>query len=193
MDQALAGLSAHFDTLYAGSGRSSIAPEKLLRGLLLQALYSIRPALPLVCWPRPKRCGLGRDGVYQEPRSPVERRRGGASTAGRGRAGARATVALRRALQHRWHADPGLGEPAQLQGEAGAARSRHRRARAQAARDTHESTTDKDARLYKKSGTAAAVPSYLGRVLIEKFVGRLRLKSATDAAACAKRRLWSRA
>jgi transposase len=41
-DEALAGLSSHFDTLYAAGGRPSIAPEKLVRGLLLQALYSVR-------------------------------------------------------------------------------------------------------------------------------------------------------
>jgi transposase len=40
--EALAGLSGHFDTLYAVSGRRSIAPEKLVRALLLQALYSVR-------------------------------------------------------------------------------------------------------------------------------------------------------
>jgi transposase len=42
VDEALAGLSAHFDTLYATGGRPSIAPEKLVRALLLQALYSVR-------------------------------------------------------------------------------------------------------------------------------------------------------
>src|SRR5277367_1253763 len=42
VDQALGGLSAHFDTLYARRGRPSIPPEQLLRALLLQALYSIR-------------------------------------------------------------------------------------------------------------------------------------------------------
>ena len=41
-DEALLSLSAHFDTLYASGGRPSIAPEKLVRALLLQALYSIR-------------------------------------------------------------------------------------------------------------------------------------------------------
>ena len=39
---ALAGLSARFDRLYATTGRPSIPPEKLLRALLLQILYSIR-------------------------------------------------------------------------------------------------------------------------------------------------------
>src|SRR6266581_3921743 len=42
VDKALESLSSHFDTLYAKSGRPSIAPEKLLRALLLQALYSVR-------------------------------------------------------------------------------------------------------------------------------------------------------
>jgi len=31
-----------FHKLYAKTGRPSIAPEKLLRALLLQALYSVR-------------------------------------------------------------------------------------------------------------------------------------------------------
>jgi len=41
-DVALNGLSKRFDDLYAETGRPSIAPEKLLRALLLQVLYTIR-------------------------------------------------------------------------------------------------------------------------------------------------------
>lgn len=41
-DEALRGLSRRFDAMYARCGRRSIAPEKLLRALLLQMLYSIR-------------------------------------------------------------------------------------------------------------------------------------------------------
>ena len=41
-DQVLDGLSGEFDRLYADSGRPSIPPEKLLRALLLQALYTVR-------------------------------------------------------------------------------------------------------------------------------------------------------
>jgi len=40
--EALEVLSPAFDNLYAAAGRPSIAPEKLLRALLLQAFYSIR-------------------------------------------------------------------------------------------------------------------------------------------------------
>jgi transposase len=42
VDTALQELSPQFDTLYARVGRPSIAPEKLLRALLLQVLYTIR-------------------------------------------------------------------------------------------------------------------------------------------------------
>jgi transposase len=42
VDGALEQLSPRFDELYAKSGRPSIAPERLLRALLLQILYTIR-------------------------------------------------------------------------------------------------------------------------------------------------------
>src|SRR5271154_4836707 len=42
VDEALDVLSPEFDGLYARLGRPGIAPEKLLRALLLQAFYSIR-------------------------------------------------------------------------------------------------------------------------------------------------------
>ena len=41
-DRALAELTVPFSELYSRYGRPSIAPEKLLRALLLQALYSVR-------------------------------------------------------------------------------------------------------------------------------------------------------
>src|SRR5213596_16893 len=41
-DRALKGLSRKFSAIYAKTGRPSIAPEKLLRALLLQVLYSVR-------------------------------------------------------------------------------------------------------------------------------------------------------
>src|ERR687897_392928 len=42
VDDALKELSADFDVLYSRTGRPSIAPEKLIRALLLQVFYSIR-------------------------------------------------------------------------------------------------------------------------------------------------------
>ena len=41
-DEVLKELSAKFDELYSITGRPSIAPEKLLRALLLQILYTVR-------------------------------------------------------------------------------------------------------------------------------------------------------
>src|SRR6266436_3042312 len=41
-DAALTRLSPRFDRLYSTTGRPSIAPEQLLRALVLQLLYSIR-------------------------------------------------------------------------------------------------------------------------------------------------------
>jgi transposase len=48
VDAALESMSGRFDEMYAKAGRPSIAPERLLRALLLQALYSIRSERMLV-------------------------------------------------------------------------------------------------------------------------------------------------
>src|SRR5215469_7362002 len=42
VDAVLQTLSPAFDAMYASFGRPSIAPEKLLKALLLQVLYSVR-------------------------------------------------------------------------------------------------------------------------------------------------------
>src|SRR5215212_4815627 len=42
VDDALKGLSPSFSRLYSAFGRPSIPPEKLLRALLLQVLYTVR-------------------------------------------------------------------------------------------------------------------------------------------------------
>jgi transposase len=42
VDDALVALDAEFAKLYEGTGRQSIAPERLLRASLLQAFYSVR-------------------------------------------------------------------------------------------------------------------------------------------------------
>jgi transposase len=47
VDSALSKLDSEFDALYASTGRPSIPPEYLLRGLVLQFLYSIR-SFPLL-------------------------------------------------------------------------------------------------------------------------------------------------
>src|SRR6202163_5144090 len=48
VDRGLDEMWSHFEALYARRGRPSIAPERLLRALLLQALYSIRSETQLM-------------------------------------------------------------------------------------------------------------------------------------------------
>src|SRR5437588_11410453 len=42
VDRVLLRLNRRFERMYATTGRPSIAPERLLRALLLQILYSVR-------------------------------------------------------------------------------------------------------------------------------------------------------
>ena len=48
VNDTLAAMSADFDALYSPFGRESIPPERLMRGLLLQAFYSIRSERQLI-------------------------------------------------------------------------------------------------------------------------------------------------
>jgi IS5 family transposase len=54
-------------------------------------------------------------------------------------------------------------------------------------RDTHESSTDPDSRLYKKSASMTAVPCYLGHVLTENRNGLVISALATQASTTAER------
>jgi Transposase DDE domain len=54
-------------------------------------------------------------------------------------------------------------------------------------RDTHESTTDPEARLYRKSSAGASVPSYLGHVLTENRNGLVVAAMATQSSTKAER------
>jgi transposase len=48
VDEDLSRMSAAFNKAYSGTGRPSVPPERLLKALLLQALYSIRSETQLV-------------------------------------------------------------------------------------------------------------------------------------------------
>jgi hypothetical protein len=85
-DRLLNELSGLFEQMYSKMGRPSIAPEKLLRALLLQVLYTIRsermliepldykPFVPVVRGAEQGRCSVGPYGVHQEPRPASESR-----------------------------------------------------------------------------------------------------------------------
>ena len=48
VDRILAAMTGSFDQAYSGMGRPSVPPERLLKALLLQALYSVRSETQLV-------------------------------------------------------------------------------------------------------------------------------------------------
>src|SRR5580700_11121309 len=86
VDEILKEMSPKFAKLYSAVGRPSIAPERLLRSLLLQVFYSVRSgahadrattvqhAVPVVCGDGDGRSGLESRGVQQESGAFAERR-----------------------------------------------------------------------------------------------------------------------
>jgi transposase len=198
-DRALERLSPRFGTLYVKFGRPSIPPEKLLRALLLQALYTIRSERQLIeqieynllfRW----FVGLGMDDAVWAPTT---------FTKNRDRlldgdvAAAFFDAVLIHADTHRllsdehftvdgtlleaWasqksfqpkHQDP----PATGRGNPTVNFHGQRRTNA-----THQSTTDPDARLYKKARGREARLGYLGHVLMEHRSGLIVRTMVTPA------------
>jgi transposase len=205
VDAALARMSRRFTAMYARGGRPSIAPEKLLRALLLQILYSVRSERLLMerldhdllfRW----FVGLNMDDpvwdatVYSKNRERLL----SSDVAG---AFFRQVVAQARKLallsdEHftvdgtlieAWASQKSFkpkagGEvapPAEGSNPALNFRGENRR------NDTHQSTTDPEARLYKKAKGQEAKLSYLGHVLMENrhgLVVNTRLTLATGTA-----------
>jgi transposase len=198
-DAALAGLSAHFDTLYAAGGRRSIAPEKLMRALLLQALYSVRSERQLMeqldynllfRW----FVGLTMDDPIWDVTVFTKNR----ERLIKGEAAERLLLAVvEQAHVHRLLSEEHFTVDGTLiQAWANRRSFREKQdppARGTGARgkkllrDTHESTTDREARLYRKSSSAAVVPSYLGHVLTENRNGLVVQALATQSSTTAER------
>ena len=198
-DQALGELSPKFAKLYAGNGRPSIAPEKLLRGLLLQMFYSVRSERLLMeelnynllfRW----FVGLNVDEeVWDVTVFTKNRQRlleGEIAQAFFEAVLAQAkqqnllsdehfTVdgtlleawANRRSFQEKQ--DP----PEQGTGSGGR----------RTLRDTHESKTDPESRLYKRSAAGEAKPSYLGHVVMENRNGLIVQPCVTESGTRAER------
>ena len=126
VDEALAALSADFALLYSTTGRPSIAPEKLLRALLLQAFYTIRSERqlmeqldynPLFRW----FVGLSMDApvwdsddLFEEPRPSGCGGCGGTLSSGGSARRAGSPAVVGRALLGRRHADRGVGVDEEL-------------------------------------------------------------------------------
>jgi len=199
VDEALGSLSGHFGTLYARGGRASIAPEKLVRALLLQALYSVRSERQLMeqldynllfRW----FVGLNMDDAIWDVTVFTKNRE--RLIAGE------VSERLLLAVVEQAHARHLLSqEHFTVDGTLIQAWANRRSFREKAdpptrgsgvggkklLRDTHESTTDPEARLYKKSAAAAAVPSYLGHVLTENRNGLVVRARTTQSSTTAER------
>jgi len=182
-DAALRELSAEFDALYAAGGRRSIAPERLLRALLLQVLYSRRSERMLMeemnynllfRW----FVGLEMDDEVWDVTVFTENRE-------RLIAGEVAQKFFAAVLKQARGAALLSDEHFTVDGtllEAWASRRSFEKKpdppqRGTGARgrkllcDTHESKTDPEARLFRRSQAAESRPSYLGHVITENRNG----------------------
>jgi transposase len=188
-----------FDELYSGTGRPSIAPERLLRAQLLMVLYSIRSERQLmeqINFNLLYRWFVGLemdDAVWDEKVFSKNRARLIA-----GQASQQLLLAvIEEAQAHQllseehftvdgtllqaWASRRSFKEKPDLPDRGTGARGR------KLLRDTHESTTDPDARLYRKSHSGAVVPSYLGHLITENRNGLVVRAMATQAGNAAER------
>ncbi len=192
-DTALRGMTADFDALYARMGRPSIAPERLLRALLLQALYTVRSERQLMerleydllfRW----FVGLSMDEkVWDETVFTKNRERLLEGEI----AGLFFEQVLGQAKEHGLLSDEHFTVDGTMI-EAWANRRSFKekkeppeqgsgRGGEKLLRDTHESESDPEARLYKKSAAGEARPSYLGHVVMENRNGLVMKPCVTEA------------
>ena len=198
-DRALGRMDAEFDGLYSEMGRPSIAPERLLRAQLLMVLYSIRSEGQLMeqlNYNLLYRWFVGLemdDAVWDQTVFSKNRERLMAGDASQKLLlavveEARAEQLLSAehftvdgTLMQAWASRRSFREKPEPPGRGTGARGR------KLLRDTHASTTDPDARLYRKSSSGAVVPSYLGHVITENRNGLVVAAMATQSGNAAER------
>src|SRR5215218_3742159 len=198
-DRALARISPRFEAVYIKFGRPSVPPEKLLRALLLQALYSIRSERQLMeqldynilfRW----FVGLSLDDAVWSPTTFTKNR-------DRLLDGDIAAAFFEAVLQHADTERLLSDDHFTVDGTLLEAWASHKRFRPrdeqdpppsggnpsvdfhgqQRRNDTHRSSTDPDARLYKKAVGREARLGYLGHVLMEHRSGLLVKATVTPA------------
>ena len=196
-DVVLRSLSAEFDQMYAASGRPSIAPEYVLRALLLQAFYSVRSERQLVeqldynllfRW----FVGLGMDdAVWNHAVFSKNRDRLLTSEVAQQFFAEVNKQAKRFMSDEHFTVDGTLIQAWASQksfrkkdGSDDDGANFHGQKRAN---DTHESTTDPDSRLYKKSYGKESHLAYLGHALVENRNGLIAAAMATQADGYAER------
>ncbi len=206
VNATLRAMSAEFDALYSPFGRESIPPERLLRGLLLQAFYTIRSERQLVeriefdllfRW----FVGLGVDDPVWDATTFTKNR-------DRLLAGEIATKFLAAVLAHPKVRTLLSGEHFSVDGtllEAWASTKSFRPKDGSAppsdpgrngeqdfhgqkrSNETHASTTDPDARLYRKGRGKEAKLCFMGHALMENRHGLIVGATATRASGHAER------
>src|SRR5271169_6623419 len=189
-DAVLRTLSPEFDALYADSGRPSIAPEYILRALLLQVFYSVRSERLLVeqidynllfRW----FVGLGMDdavwnhAVFSKNRDRLLTSEV-AQQAKKFMSDEHFTVDG--TLIQAWASQKSF-RPKDGDGD-GDGSNFHGQKRSN---ETHVSTTDPDARLYRKSYGKESKLSYLGHALVENRNGLIAAAMVTHADGYAER------
>ena len=196
-DAALRTLSPEFDALYADSGRPSIAPEYILRALLLQVFYSVRSERLLVeqidynllfRW----FVGLGMDdAVWNHAVFSKNRDRLLTSDVAQQFFAEVNQHAKRYMSDEHFTVDGTLIQAWASQksfrpkdGSDDDGTNFHGQKRSNR---THESTTDPDARLYKNSYGTESKLSYLGHALVENRNGLIAAAMATTADGHAER------
>lgn len=200
VDEVLRQMDSTFSAMYARRGRPSIAPERLLRAQLLMVLYSISSEQRLMeqlnynllfRW----FVGLEMDDAVWDPTvfSKNRERLIEAEVSQQlllavvEQAGARQLLSEEHftvdgTLIQAWASRRSFREKPYPPDRGTGARGR------KLLRDTHESSTDPDARLYRKSNSGAVVPSYLGHVITENRHGLVVAAMATQAGNSEERR-----
>jgi transposase len=187
-DRALERLSPRFGTLYINFGRPSIPPEKLLRALLLQALYTIRSERQLMeqidynllfRW----FVGLGMDDAVWAPTTFTKNRDRLLVLihADSARLMSDEHFTVDGTLLEAWASHKSFrprGDEPPPDGGGNPTVNFHGQRRRNA---THRSTTDPDARLYKKAQGREAHLGYLGHVLMEHRSGLIVRATVTPA------------
>ena len=197
----LARMDTHFDQLYSAFGRDSIAPEKLLRALMLQVLFGIRSERQLVEQLRYNmlyRWFVGLP-LHEQPwdHSTFSKNRERLLAGGTPEILFEQVLACARAenllseehfsvdgtLLRAWASQASFVRK-DGRDDDGDGSNFHGQKRSN---ETHTSTTDRDARLYKKSQGAEAHLAYLGHALTENRNGFAVAATVTHATGTAER------
>jgi transposase len=207
VDDALNGLSGEFEALYSHLGRPSIAPERLLRALLLQAFYSVRSERLLMeqldynllyRW----FVGLGIDDPVWHPTAFTTNRERllEGEVAGRFLVAVLDRAEVRRLLSDEHFSVDGTlieawasmksfrpkGDPGDEPPEGG--RNGERDFHGERRRnDSHASRTDPEARLFRKGAGKEARLSFMGHLLMENRSGLVVGAGLTQASGFAER------